>query len=152
MIRMNTKNKLEDALKDAMRAHDEPRKRTLRMALSAIRQVEIDKGQTLDDTGVLSILQKEIKSRNESIADAERASRSDLVAENQAEIAILEEFLPQPLSQAELEALVKQAIAESGATSPKEMGQVMKLLMPRLAGRASGNQANQIVRQILGQG
>jgi uncharacterized protein YqeY len=150
MIRMNTKTRLEDALKDAMRAHDEQRKRTLRMALSAIRQVEIDKGQTLDDNGVLGILQKEIKSRNESIADAERAARSDLIAANQAEIAILEEFLPQPLSQAELEALVKQAIAESGATSPKEMGQVMKLLMPRLAGRASGDQANQIVRQILG--
>jgi uncharacterized protein YqeY len=150
MIRMNTKTRLEDALKDAMRAHDEQRKRTLRMALSAIRQVEIDKGQTLDDNGVLGILQKEIKSRNESIADAERAARSDLIAANQAEIAILEEFLPQPLSQAELEALVKQAIAESGATSPKEMGQVMKLLMPRLAGRASGDQANQIVRQMLG--
>jgi uncharacterized protein YqeY len=146
---MNTKTKLEDALKDAMRAHDEQRKRTLRMALSAIRQVEIDKSLTLDDNGVLGILQKEIKSRRESIADAERANRSDLVAANQAEIAILEEFLPQPLSQAELEALVKQAIAESGATSPKEMGQVMKLLMPRLAGRASGDQANQVVRQLL---
>ena len=149
MIPMNTKNKLEEALKDAMRSHDELSKRTLRMALSAIRQVEIDKVQSLDENAVLAILQKEIKSRHEAIADAERANRPDLVTANQAEIAALEEFLPQPFSQAELEAMVKQAIAESGATSLKQMGLVMKLLMPRLHGRATGDQVSQIVRQLL---
>lgn len=149
MIPMNTKNKLEEALKDAMRSHDELRKRTLRMALSAVRLAEIDKGQALDENAILSILQKEIKSRQEAIADAERANRPDLVTANQAEITALEEFLPQPFNQAELEAMVKQAITESGAASLKQMGLVMKLLMPRLGGRASGDAASQIVRKLL---
>jgi uncharacterized protein YqeY len=150
MIPMDTKKKLEDALKDAMRSHDELRKRTVRMALSAIHLTEIDQGKDLDENMVLGVLQKEVKSRLESIADAQRANRTDLVEVNQAELALLEQFLPQPFSQAELEAIAKQAIAESGATSLKEMGQVMKLLIPRLSGRATGDQASQVVRQLLG--
>jgi uncharacterized protein YqeY len=147
---MSTKEQLESALKDAMRSGDDLRKRTLRLALSSIRLAEIDTGKPLDDAGVTAILQKEVKSRNESIEDAQRANRPDLQAEAEAEIGVLQEFLPQPLPEAELEALAKQAIAETGATSLKEMGLVMKNLMPRLQGRATGDQASQVVRRLLG--
>jgi uncharacterized protein len=148
-LAMGLREQLEASLKDAMRAGDEVRKRTLRMALSAIRLSEIDKGARLDDSGVMIILQKEIKSRQESIADAERANRPDLISESQAEIAVIEEFLPKAMSAAELEEMARQVIAEVGATNVKEMGQVMKVLMPRLQGRASGDQASQVVRRLL---
>jgi hypothetical protein len=146
---MSAKSQLENALKDAMRSGDDLRKRTLRMALSAIRLAEIDKGAALDDAAVLSLLQKEIKSRHESIEDARRANRPDLEEASQAEIAVLQEFLPRQLSPEELDALAREAIAEVGATSVKEMGQVMKVLVPRLQGRAPGDQASQVVRRLL---
>lgn len=148
---MSLKTQLEGALKDAMRANDDLHKRTLRMALAAIRLAEIEKGRgsVMDEPAVLAILQKEIKARQESIADAERAGRPDLVKEALDEVHVLEAFLPKQLSAAELEALARQAVAEVGATSIREMGQVMKILMPRLAGRAPGDQASQVVRQLL---
>ena len=132
-----------------MRSGNEPRKRTIRMVLANIKMAEIDKGIALDEAGVLTVLQKEMKSQQESIADAQRAGRPDLVASAQEEIAILESFLPRPFSQGELEALARQAIAEVQASSVREMGQVMKVLMPRLQGRATGEQASQAVRQLL---
>jgi len=147
---MDTKTQLENAVKDAMRAGDELRKRTLRMTLAAIRQQEIDKGTPVDEAAVQAILQKEIKSRHESIADAQKAHRPDLEAEAEAEIGVLQGFLPSQLTPEELDALAQQAVAESGATSLKEMGQVMKILLPRLQGRASGDQASQAVRRLLG--
>lgn len=149
MVTMNTKLQLENALKDAMRAGDDLRKRTIRMALSAIRLAEVDKGAPLDDAAVLSILQKEVKSRQEAVEEAQRAGRPDLAEANQAEIAVLQQFLPQQLTPEELEALARQVIAEVGATSLREMGQVMKVLVPRLEGRAPGDQASQVVRRLL---
>lgn len=149
MVSMDIKNQLENDMKDALRAKDNLRKNTLRMALSAIKLSEVDNRGPLDENGVFAVLQKEIKSRKESIADAERAHRPDLVADAQAEIDILEAYLPQPLSPDELQALAKEAIAEVGATSAREMGQVMKVLMPRLQGRATGNEASQVVRNLL---
>jgi hypothetical protein len=146
---MDLREQLESSLKESMRAGDDVRKRTLRMALSSIRLAEIDKGARLDDSGVMAILQKEIKSRHEAITDAERANRPDLIRESQAEIAVIEDFLPKAMSPVELEELARQAIAEVGATNVKEMGQVMKVLMPRLQGRASGDQASQAVRRLL---
>lgn len=146
---VTTKEKLENALKVAMRSQDDLSKRTLRMALSAIRLAEIDQGAALDEPAVLSILQKEVRTRQESIAEAGRANRPDLAEASQAEITVLEEFLPRQLSAEELEAMARQAIAEAGATSPREMGQVMKLLIPRLQGRAGGDQASQMVRRLL---
>jgi uncharacterized protein YqeY len=146
---MTYKKDLENDLKDAMRAQDELRKTTLRMALAAIKMAEIEKRAALDEAALLGILQKEIKSRQEAIADAQKADRQDLVAASQAEIGVLEKYLPQPLTQDELEVLARQAIHETGATSVREMGQVMKVLMPRLAGRANGNQASQVVRGLL---
>ena len=146
---MTSKLQLESALKDAMRAQDDLRKRTLRMALSSIRLMEIEKGSELDDQAVISILQKEVKTRQEAIDEAQRAGRSDLEQASRAEIAVLEEFLPSQMSPAELEEMAGQVIAELGVTSQREMGQVMKTLMPRLAGRASGEQASQVVRKLL---
>ena len=146
---MTSKTDLENDLKDAMRAHDEVRKSTLRMALAAIKLAEVEKRASMDEAAIMGILHKEIKSRQEAIADAQKAGRQDLEAAAQLEIGILEKYLPRPLSPDELEALARQAIGEVGASSAREMGQVMKVLMPRLAGRASGNQASQIVRKLL---
>lgn len=147
---MTTKLELENALKDAMRAGDDLRKSTLRMVLSAIRLAEVEKGQPLDEAGLLAVLHKEVKSRRESIADAQRANRPDLIQGAEAEIAVLETYLPKAMTPEELEAAVRQVIAEVGATSPRDMGQVMKLLLPRLQGRVAGDQASQAVRRLLG--
>ncbi len=146
---MNIKQQLENDLKEAMRNKDELRKRTLRLTLTDIRLAEVEKGGALDDPALMALLQKEIKSRHESIADAERAGRPDLIEEVRAEIGVLEAYLPRQLSPQELEELARQAIAETGATSPKEMGLVMKILIPKLQGRAAGNEASQIVRKLL---
>lgn len=146
---MSKKSELETALKEAMRAQDVLRKNTFRLVLSAIKEAEVLKQDELDDAAVLSILQKEVKSRHESIADAERAERADLIAESREEIKILEEYLPEAMSDEELDALISEAIAESGASAPNDMGNVMKLVLPRVQGRADGGKVSQIVRQKL---
>jgi uncharacterized protein YqeY len=146
---MNTKERLEKALKEAIQSQDDLRKRTVRMALASIRLAEVEKKAPLDEAGVLAALQKEVKSLHESIADAQRAGRPELAAAAQEEIAVLEGFLPQPFAPEELEAMARQAVAETGATSIREMGQVMKVLVPRLEGRATGEQASQTVRKLL---
>jgi len=149
MIAMDTKSRLENDLKTAMRANDDLHKRTLRLALASIRLAEVEKGSRLDDTAVLAILQKELKSRLETIEDAQRAARPELIESARAEIAVLESYLPLQMSAEELEALAKQVIAETGASSTREMGQVMKILIPLLEGRATGDQASQVVRKLL---
>lgn len=146
---MNLKDQLQSDLKDAMRAGDVLLKNTLRMAISAIKLAEIEKNNPLDENAVLAVIQKEVKSRREAIADAERAGRPDLIQTAEQEISLLEHYLPKALDPAELEMLARQAIQEAGATSLKEMGQVMKVLMPKLQGRATGDQASQIVRRLL---
>lgn len=146
---MNTQKQIESDFKEALRAGDDLRKSTLRMVLSSIKLAEVDKKGSLEEPDVLAILQKEIKSRRESISDAEQADRADIVAEAEAEITVLEAYLPQPLSQAEIETMAQEAIDEVGATSPREMGMVMKALMPRVQGRAEGSQVSQTVRQLL---
>jgi len=150
MIGMDTKAQLDNALKDAMRSGDDLRKRTIRMVISEARLAEINKGKPLEEAEMIAVLQKEVKSRNEAIADAQRAGRADLVAAAQAEIGVLETFLPKPFTPQELEALARQAIDEAQASSPGDMGKVMKLLTPRLQGRATGALASQVVRQLLG--
>jgi uncharacterized protein YqeY len=146
---METKTRLENDLKDALRAGDSLRKSTLRLALSAVRLAEIDRSSQLDESAVIAILQKEVKARNESIEDAQRAGRPELEEAARAEIKILQAYLPQAMSPEELETQAKQVIAELGATSPRDMGQVMKVLLPRLAGRATGDQVSQVVRKLL---
>lgn len=146
---MDTKQKLQEALKDAMRARDEPRKRTIRMALSNIKLAEIDRGEELDENAVLAILQKEVKQRQEVIEESKTANRPDLAEEAELEIAILQEFLPAQLAPEELERIARQVIEEVGASSMSDMGSVMKVLIPRLEGRASGQEASQMVRNLL---
>jgi uncharacterized protein YqeY len=146
---METRMKLETALKDAMRSGDEMRKQNVRMVLSAIKFNEIEKGARLDEAGVIAAVQKEIKSRQEALQDAQKANRTDLVERNRAEIAFLETFLPQQLSEEELAALAREAITEVGASAPADMGKVMKALMPKVQGRATGDQVSQAVRKAL---
>ncbi len=147
---MSIKAQLEAALKDSMRSGDELRKRVLRMAISAIRLVEIDRGGELDDAAVLAVLQKEVKSYQETCDESQNAGRLDLAEKAKAEMAVLKDYLPAQLPAAELEDLARQVINEVGATSPRDMGRVMKELLPRLQGRASGDQASQAVRKLLG--
>lgn len=146
---MSLKETLESKLRDAMRAGEDVSKRTIRLAISAIKNTEIDKGQPLDDAGIIAILQKEIKIRGEAIQDAEKAKREDLISDAKSELAVLESFLPKQLSESEIESLVKEAISETQASSPADMGKVMKAVMPKIQGRAAGDKISQIVRRLL---
>jgi hypothetical protein len=119
------------------------------MALASIRLAEIEKRVPLDNDAIMAIMQKEVKSRQEVVAESQQANRPDLIQEAIAEIAILEKFLPSRFTQQELETLAREVIAEVGATSAREMGQVMKVLVPRLEGRATGSEASQAVRKLL---
>lgn len=148
---MTIKDQLNADLKEALKSGDETRKITLRSVLAAIKQVEIDSRTTLDEAGIHVILQKEAKSRRESIADAQKAERADLVAAGEAELKLIEAYLPQMLTREELETLVRAAIAEAGVSDLKQLGAVMKLLTPRTKGRADGKLVNEVVRQILGE-
>lgn len=146
---MDLKTQLNESMKDAMRSGDTVRKNTVRMALAAVKQVEVDKRTTLDDPAVIALLQKEIKNRKEALEEAKKAEREDLVQENQAEIAVLESFLPAALPEEELREIVKNAILETGATGPADMGRVMKVALEKVAGRAPGGEVSAMVRELL---
>ena len=147
---MPSKTDLQSSLKDAMRSGDDVRKRTLRMVLSAIKLAEVEKRGPLDEAAIAGILRKEIKMVQEAIDEAQRASRADLVQASQAEIGVLEAYLPKAMDPAELEQLARQAIAESGAAGPQDLGKVMKALVPLVEGRADGKQISAVVRELLG--
>jgi uncharacterized protein YqeY len=146
---MDTKEKLTQALRNALRAKDTRRKSVVRLALAAIKNAEIEKKASLPEPDILALLQKEVKARYETIEGARLAGRADLIDQAKDEIAILEEFLPQPLTRDQLETLVREAIQEAGASSPREMGAVMKILVPRTRGRADGKETSQLVRELL---
>jgi uncharacterized protein YqeY len=146
---MPTRDDFQNALKDAMRAGDETKKRTIRMVLAAIQLAEVEKRGPLDEAGVDVVLQREVKTRHESIQDAEKAGRPDLIDSTNAELALLQTYLPQQLSAEELESLVRQAISECGASGPQELGKVMKVLMPRVQGRADGKTASNLAKDLL---
>ena len=146
---MDIKTQLTESMKDAMKSGNEVRKRTTRMALANIKQAEIDKQTKLDDAAVISLLQKEIKNRREAVDEAKKANRADLIADNEAEIKVLEAFLPKAMPAEELRALAQTAIAEVGAVSPTDMGKVMKALLPKVAGRAVGDQVSAMVKELL---
>jgi uncharacterized protein YqeY len=149
MVIMSIKEDLREALKVALKSGQDLRKTTLRMALASIKNAEVEARGELEDDLVLNLLQKEVKARQETIEGAKQAKRPDLISKAEEEIAILGEFLPQPLSEEELRALVEKAIAESGASSMADMGRVMGVLMPMIRGKADGKEANQIVRELL---
>ena len=146
---MTIKTQLIDSMKDARRSGDEIRKRTVRMALAAVKQAEVDKRIELDDLAITNILQKEVKNRREALEEAKKASRPDLIEANEAEIKVLEAFLPKAMPADELRALVQAAITETGAAGPGDMGKVMKVVMGKVAGRAPNDMVSAAVRELL---
>lgn len=146
---MNKKQEIQTALTAAMKAKDEDTKRTLRLVMSVIKLAEVEEGGEIDESRILGILQKEVKTREDSIKEAKQAGREDLVKTAEKEIEILNQYLPKQLSLEELHDLAKQVINETGAESMQDMGKVMGSLMPKLAGRASGQDASKIVRELL---
>jgi len=146
---MNKKQEIQQALTAAMKARDEDTKRTLRLVMSSIKLAEVEEGGELDDSRVLGILQKEVKTREDSIEEAKTAGRDDLVQAADREIDILNRFLPQQMDHDELKSLAKSVIDETGASSMRDMGEVMKYLMPKLEGRASGQDASKVVQELL---
>jgi len=146
---MSLKARITDDMKAAMRAKETARLGTIRLLLAAIKQKEVDERAELDDAAVSSIVEKLIKQRKDSISQFQAAGRDDLVAAEQAELVVLQAYLPEQLSTAEVEAAVAAAIAESGATSAKDMGKVMGLLKSRLAGRADMGQVSALIKARL---
>lgn len=146
---MSLKETIEAELKNALRSGDETRKTALRSIIAGIKLAAVDKRQGLDDADVLAVINKEIKSQREALADAEKANRPDLTAKAQATSAILESFLPRQLSRDKVAAQVSAAIAEVGAAGPGDMGKVMKVLQPRLKGLADGKTVSDLVRELL---
>lgn len=143
-------DQIKEAMKDAMRAKDKARLSTIRLILSAIKQVEVDTRAELDDTAILAILDKMVKQRRESIKQYEDAGRQELADVEYAEIEVLQEFLPKPLTDDEIAELIEQAISSTGAESIKDMGKVMGILKPQLQGRADMGQVSGKIKSRLG--
>lgn len=146
---MSLKDRLEGDLKDALRQRDQVRRDTLRLVLNALHNAEIEAGGPLDDAKAQEVLAKEAKRRRESIEEFRRAGREDLVTKEEGELAVISSYLPQQLTREELVAAAREAIAETGATGPKDLGKVMPVIMQRFRGRVDGRQANEIVRELL---
>ena len=146
---MALREQLNEDIKTAMKAREQDRLATLRLMLSAVKQREVDERITLDDTGVIGVVEKMIKQRRESIAQFEKAARQELADREKAEIAVLEAYLPKQLSQAEVEAIVAEAIASTGAASAADMGKVMGVVKPKLAGRADMGKVSGLVKAKL---
>jgi uncharacterized protein len=149
---MTLSERLEAAMRDAMRARDEMRTQTLRMAMAAAHNQKIAKGRDLSDEEVVDVLSRQVKQRRESIAMYRDAGRDDRAAAEEAEAAILGEFLPEQLGEAEIEAMARDAIAATGAAGPNDLGRVMGALSPQTKGRADGRLVSDIVRRLLAEG
>lgn len=148
---MSLKDQINTDLKEAMRSKDQQRLDTLRMLKSAIKYNEIDAGHELDDQELLAVISKEAKQRRDSIAEFEKGHRADLVQKEQAELAILETYLPRQLSADEIRERARAVIADMGLTGPKSLGPVMKRLTAELKGQADGKLISQVVRDLLDQ-
>ena len=146
---MTLKDRITEDMKAAMRAKDAPRLSAIRLLTAAIKQKEVDERIVVDDASVLGIVEKLIKQRKDSIEQFAKAGRTDLVDKETAELDLLTSYLPQQMTDVELAAAVDAAIAESGAAGPQEMGKVMAVLKPRIAGRADMGKASALVRQRL---
>jgi uncharacterized protein YqeY len=147
---MSLQDKLSTDLKTAMRSKEELRVSVLRLLLSAMNYAEIAQQKKLDDAGIISVIQKEIKQRRESIEAYEKGSRADLADKEKAELAILQEYMPAQMGRDEVMALVEKVIAEVGARGPGDKGKVMQKLMPQVKGKADGGEVNNIVTELLG--
>ncbi|HVP69010.1 MAG TPA: GatB/YqeY domain-containing protein [Anaeromyxobacteraceae bacterium] len=146
---MALRERLDEDLKSAMRERDSLRLNTVRMLKSAIKYREIELMKTLDDAGILGVVSSEIKRRRDSVEQYKAGHRQDLVDKEETEIRVLQAYLPQQLSSAELEAKVDEVIARVGAKGPKDMGAVMKALLPEVQGRADGKVVSETVKQRL---
>lgn len=146
---MSLKERITEDMKSAMRAAQKARLGTVRMLLAAIKQREVDERVSLDDAQVLAVIDKMVKQRKESVTQFEAGARADLVAKEQAEIALLQEYLPAQLSPSEIESLISAAIATTGAVSIKDMGKVMGALKSELAGRADMGAVSARIKQKL---
>jgi hypothetical protein len=146
---MSLKDQLSEQQKNAMRAKDKARLSTLRMLMAEIKQKEIDSRETLDDDGIIAVITKMVKQRKDAAGQFEQAGRQDLADNERREITVLQEFLPQPLTQDELDALLIRAIADTGATGMQDMGKVMAVLKPQIQGRADMGKVSAIIKAKL---
>jgi hypothetical protein len=146
---MSLKNRVIEDMKNALRAHETARLGAIRLLLAAINQREVDERIQLDDSAVISVIEKMIKQRKDSIAQFQKAKRQDLVDIEQLELTVLSAYMPQSLSAAEVETLIIAAIAESGAKNVQEMSKVMAIAKPKLAGRADMGEVSKLVKAKL---
>ena len=143
---MALREQLNEDMKAAMKARDAEKLGAVRLLLAAVKQREVDERVTLDDAGVIAVIEKMIKQRKDSISQYEKAARQDLADKEKFEIAVLEAYMPQQLSAAEVDAIIADAVAASGAKSPADMGKVMALVKPKLAGRADMGRVSGLVK------
>ena len=146
---MSLKERLAEDLKSAMKNKDNIRKNAVQMVRAGVLQIEKDKKITLDDDGVLDVIAKQLKQRRDSLPDYEKSGREDLIAELKKEIDVLMEYLPEQLTREELEKIVSDAVAVTGASGMKDMGKVMAEVMPKTKGRADGKIINEIAKGLL---
>jgi uncharacterized protein YqeY len=146
---MGLRDRLTKDLKQAMRQRDERRKSTIRLVRAAITNAEIERGRELSDDEVLAVIAKQAKQRRESMAEFAKGGRQDLVDQEEEELQILLSYLPAQMTRDEIEVAARQVVAEVGATSMAQMGQVMRQLMSQLKGKADGSLVNQVVKEIL---
>jgi uncharacterized protein YqeY len=149
-VAANLKQKLETDLRQAIRAQDNVRRSTIRLVMAALRNAEIAQQTTLDDSGILGVIAKETKQRHESIEAFKQGNRPDLVAREEAELAVLQEYLPEPVTREEIIAEAQRVISEVGARGPRDKGKVMPQLIAKLKGRADGKEINAVVTELLG--
>ncbi|CEH33196.1 GatB/YqeY domain-containing protein [Romboutsia lituseburensis] len=146
---MSLKQKLQEDLKSSMKNKDTVRKSVVTLIRASIKQYEVDNRVELDDEDIIDIISKQMKQRRDSLEEFAKANRQDLVSETESEIEVLKEYLPQQLSEEELNKIVKETISELGATSMKDMGKIMSAMMPKVKGRADGKQINELVKANL---
>ncbi len=146
---MSLNNRITEDMKTAMRARDTARLGAIRLLLAAIKQIEVDQRIEPDDTVIIGIIEKMIKQRKDSISQFQGASRQDLVDAERFEVEVISAYMPQPLSAAEVAAIITAAVAESGARSMQEMGRVMAIVKPQLAGRADMGQVSAAIKAKL---
>lgn len=146
---MSLKDRLAEDLKEAIRRGDETRKTALRLTIAAIKNAEVAAMKQFQDPDVIGVIAKQAKQRRESIEEFRKASREDLVQKEEAELKVLEEYLPAQMTRDEIIAEARKAIEEAGAKGPPDKGRVMALLMPRVAGRADGKAVNEAVTELL---
>lgn len=146
---MSLKERLQEDLKSSMKNKDTVRKSVITLVRAAIKQYEVDNRVELDDAEIIDIISKQLKQRKDSLVEFEKAGREDLIEETKSEIQVLKEYLPQQLSEEELQKIVIETISEVGATSMKDMGKIMAIIKPKTVGRADGRKINELVRKNL---